>query len=147
MTSMLGKLVHSRNAFAQFARYVIIGSTVFCIDVGSFQLMVQSRTFLWIAVIVSYLLGVGVHFSLNRYWNFRAFERTFVQQARTYVIIAAGQLLTTLAIVEAGVHVANLSPLDAKVLAVFINVPLFFMAHRSMTFGPGIRGRLRGENR
>jgi putative flippase GtrA len=109
--------------------------------------MVQSRALLWVAVIVSYVLGVGVHFSLNKYWNFRDVQRTFVQQARTYVFVAAGQLITTLAIVEAGVHLARLSPLEAKILAVFINVPLFFLAHKHMTFGPGIRSTLRGVHR
>jgi putative flippase GtrA len=109
--------------------------------------MVQSRALLWAAVIVSYLLGVIVHFSLNKYWNFRDYQRTVVQQARTYALIAAGQLITTLAIVEAGVHLAKISPLESKILAVFINVPLFFFAHKHMTFGPGIRSRLRGVHR
>jgi putative flippase GtrA len=147
MNALFAKLMHSRTALAQFARYVIVGLTVFCIDVGSFQWMVESRTFLWVAVIVSYALGVVVHFSLNKYWNFRDYERTFVQQARTYLLITAAQLLTTLAIVEAGVHLVRLSPLEAKILAVFINVPFFFFAHKFMTFGPGIRNRLRGVHR
>lgn len=147
MTTVVGKLLHSRTSRAQFARYVLIGSTVFCVDVGSFQWMVQSRGLLWVAVIVSYVLGVVVHFSLNKYWNFRDYQRTVAQQARTYLFIAAGQLITTLAIVEAGVHFAMISPLESKILAVFINVPLFFLAHKHMTFGPGIRNTLRGVHR
>lgn len=147
MIDLLAKLVHSRTALAQFVRYIVVGSTVFCIDVGSFQLMVQSRALLWVAVIASYLLGVVVHFSLNKYWNFRDHQRTVAQQAGTYLFIAAGQLITTLAIVEAGVHLLGLSPLESKVLAVFINVPLFFFAHKNMTFGPGIRNTLRGVHR
>jgi len=144
VNGLFAKLLHSRTALAQFVRYVVIGSTVFCIDVGSFQWMVQSRAFLWVAVIVSYLLGVAVHFSLNKYWNFRDYQRTVVQQARTYALIAAGQMITTLGIVEAGVHLLKISPLESKILAVFINVPLFFFAHKHMTFGPGIRQTFKG---
>jgi putative flippase GtrA len=137
--SMLQRLIHSPAAVAQFARYLIIGSTVFLIDVGSFQLLVREHTLLVVAVVISYVLGISTHFALNRYWNFRVFERSMARQARTYLVIALAQLPITIAIVEAGVHYAKLPPLEAKVLAVLINVPLSFVAHKYLTFGAGIR--------
>ncbi len=144
MTSAFHRLIHSRAAVAQFARYLIIGSTVFCIDVGSFQILIRLRLLLVIAVTLSYLLGITTHFALNKYWNFRVFERSMVRQARTYFVIALAQLPITIAIVEAGVHLAKLSPLEAKILAVGINVPLSFVAHKYLTFGAGIRGTFKG---
>lgn len=144
MTSAIRRLVHSRTALAQFARYLIIGSTVFCIDVGSFQILIRFRALLVAAVTISYVIGVSTHFALNRYWNFRVFERSFGRQARTYIVIALAQLPITIAIVEAGVHIAKLSPLEAKVLAVAVNVPLSFLAHKYLTFGAGIRGTFKG---
>jgi putative flippase GtrA len=143
MISTFRRLVHSRAATAQFARYLIIGSTVFCIDVGSFQILVRLRMLLVAAVTISYLLGITTHFALNKYLNFRVFERSIGRQARTYLVIALSQLPITIAIVEAGVHIAKLSPLEAKVLAVGINVPLSFLAHKYLTFGAGIRGTLK----
>lgn len=137
--SLLARLIHSPTVAAQFVRYLIIGSTVFFIDVSSFQALVHERTPLIAAVVISYLLGISTHFALNKYWNFRVFERSMARQARTYLVIALAQLPLTIAIVEAGVHYANLTPLEAKILAILVNVPLSFIAHKYLTFGPGIR--------
>jgi len=144
MISTFNRLAHSRAAVAQFARYLIIGSTVFCIDVGSFQILIRLRVLLVAAVTISYVVGITTHFALNRYWNFRVFERSIGRQARTYIVIALAQLPIAIAIVEAGVHLAKLSPLEAKVLAVALNVPLSFLAHKYLTFGAGIRGTFKG---
>jgi putative flippase GtrA len=137
------RLIHSRSGRAQFARYLIIGTTVFVIDVGSFQALLRLRALLTVATALSYLLGISTHFTLNRYWNFRVFERSLGRQARTYFVIALSQLPVTIAIVEAGVHFGRLTPLEAKVLAVVLNVPLSFLAHKHLTFGPGIRSTFR----
>ncbi len=142
--SILQRLIHSPAAAAQFTRYLIIGSTVFLIDVGSFQLLVREHTLLIVAVVFSYGLGISTHFALNKYWNFRVFERSMARQARTYLVIALAQLPITIAIVEAGVHYAKLPPLDAKILAVVLNVPLSFVAHKYLTFGAGIRQTFKG---
>jgi putative flippase GtrA len=137
--SLLQRLIHSPSAAAQFVRYLIIGSTVFLIDVGSFQLLFRDHVLLIVAVIISYVLGISTHFALNKYWNFRVFERPMARQARTYLVVALSQLPITIAIVEAGVHYAKLPPIEAKILAILINVPLSFAAHKYLTFGPGIR--------
>jgi putative flippase GtrA len=134
------RLVYSRTGAAQFARYLVIGSTVFCIDVGSFQVFIRLGALLVVAVTLSYAIGITTHFTLNKYLNFRVFERSVAHQARTYFVIAIAQLPVTIAIVEAGVHLGKLTPLEAKILAVAINVPLSFLAHKYLTFGPGIRG-------
>jgi putative flippase GtrA len=139
MIPVVAKLIHSRTGLAQFARYLIIGSTVFLIDLGSFQLLVHEHMQLVAAVVVSYVLGISTHFALNKYWNFRVFERSTANQARTYLVIALAQLPIAVAIVEAGVHYAKLPPIDAKILAILLNVPLSFAAHKYLTFGRGIR--------
>ena len=140
MNSAFHRLIHSRTGLAQFARYLIIGSTVFCIDVGSFQILIRLGALLVVAVTLSYLIGITTHFTLNKYLNFRVFERSVAHQARTYFVIAIAQLPITIAIVEAGVHIAKLTPLEAKILAVAMNIPLSFLAHKYLTFGAGIRG-------
>lgn len=144
MNAALRRLVYSPSGRAQFARYLIIGGTVFVIDVGSFQGLMRLRLLLSVATALSYLLGISTHFALNRHWNFRVFDRALRHQARTYFAIALSQLPLTIAIVEAGVHFARLSPLEAKVAAVAINVPLSFVAHKYLTFGPGIRTTFKG---
>lgn len=143
MNTAFHRLVHSRSGGAQFARYLVIGSTVFLIDIGSFQLLVRLGALLAVATALSYMVGISSHFALNRYLNFRTFERSLGLQARTYFVIALAQLPVAIAIVEAGVHFGRLAPLEAKVVAVVMNVPLSFVAHKYLTFGGGIRKTFR----
>lgn len=138
------------NTVRHFVVYLIIGAVVFVIDAGSFQLLVLARLVLPAAATASYLAGVLVHFTLNRWLNFRNFERGLHAQARTYAAIVFFQYLLTLAIIEGGVHLVNLSPLAAKIIAVAVNIPIGFIAHRYVTFAGGIVARfrsLRGEHR
>ncbi len=148
--SFLRRLSDDRQTQLLFARYLLIGGFVFCLDIGSFQVFLKSGAFrafgpysLAVVTAASYLLAVATHFTLNRFLNFRNFERTIVQQARTYVVVAALCGAIQLAVVEGGVHILGLPPLVAKILAVAINVPIGFLGHRYLTFGHGIAGAIR----
>lgn len=136
-------MLADRRTRALFLRYVTIGGFVFCIDVGSFALFVRAGFLLPIATSLSFLLAVTAHFTLNRVWNFRNFERTIVQQARTYVVVGAFALLVQNAAVLAGVRLFGLPAVVAKVIGIAINVPLGFLGHRYLTFGAGITATLR----
>lgn len=147
MTGAFNKLLHSRTGLAQFARYAVIGSTVFCIDVGSFLVFIRLHVGLLEAVTMAYILGIVAHFVLNKFWNFRAFDRSTRRQAGTYLVLAGIQYFTTLAMVTAAVKLANVQPLEARILAALVNVPLSFLAHKYLTFGRGIVSALRGIRR
>lgn len=125
------------------ARYLAIGGFVFAIEIASFQAFVHAGFLLPVATSLSFLLAVSAHFTLNRFFNFRNFERTIVQQAGTYAVVAAFALFVQNAIVQVGVHVLTLSPLAAKVAGIAVNVPLGFLGHRYLTFGRGIGAALR----
>lgn len=125
----------------QFCIYLTIGAVVFAIDVGTFQLTVNAHLLLPIGATLSYLIAVATHFTLNRWLNFRNFERDVYAQARTYAAIVFIQYILTLAIIEAGVHLINLSPLAAKIVAIAVNIPVGFIAHRNLTFAGGIGAR------
>lgn len=84
-----------------------------------------------------------VHFSLNKYVNFRAHDRAIHLQAGTYVVVAAFNMLLALLIVETLVVRLGLVPIVAKVLSVIMLMPFTFAAHRFLTFGPGIAARIR----
>lgn len=136
----------------QLLRYLAIGGIVFVIDVGSFRLLIVAGVFLAIATTLSFTLAVCVHFTLNKYLNFRVHDRSVQAQASTYVVVAAVAWLVTLAIVEIGVRLGGLPPLASKLVAVAVNIPVGFFGHRYLTFGPGIvrtlqRALARGENR
>ena len=97
----------------------------------------------WSATALSYLLAVATHFTLNRFLNFRNFERSMLQQVRTYIVIAAACLGIQEAVVIGCVQLAHLPPLLAKVAGVLINIPIGFFGHRYLTFGGGIAGAIR----
>ena len=141
--SLLRRLRDDRRTQVLFARYLAIGAFVFCVDAGSFQIFVRAGLLLPVATTTSFLLAIAAHFTLNRFLNFRNFERTIVEQARTYVMVAAAALLIQNVAVLVGVYAFHLMPLVAKVVGIAINVPIGFLGHRYLTFGDGIAGTLR----
>jgi putative flippase GtrA len=80
---------------------------------------------------------------LNRYANFRRFERGIHDQARTFLAIIFFQWLVTLAVVSLLVHYGS-PVLPARLVAVALNLPVGFLANRYLTFGVGIIPRMRG---
>jgi putative flippase GtrA len=104
---------------------------------------VRAGFLLPIATSASFLLAIMTHFTLNRFLNFRNFERTIVDQARTYVVVASVALVIQNAAVLTGVYLFHLVPLLAKIIGIAINLPIGFVGHRYLTFGHGIVGTLR----
>jgi putative flippase GtrA len=126
----------------QLARYVSIGLLVTALDVGSFALFLRARWPLMLAVTASYGLGVAIHFSLNKYANFRAHDRPVRRQAINYAVVAVTCWVTTAAIVKLAVGF-GIAPLPAKLIAIACNVPFGFLGHRNLSFGRGITATLR----
>ncbi len=143
LLALLRRLRDDRRTQLLFIRYVAIGGFVFCIDVGTFALFARAGFWLPVATSTSYLIAICSHFTLNRFFNFRNFERTILQQAGTYVVVAAFALLIQNAAVLVGVHLFGLPPLLAKVAGIAVNVPLGFLGHRYLTFGAGIAATVR----
>jgi putative flippase GtrA len=125
-----------------FLRYLAAGAVVFVIDVGLFASFVRLGFALWLGTSIAFTVAAVAHFILNKYLTFRAFDRTIVKQARTYLILQIPSLLLTAAIVEGCTIVLHFAPLVSKVISIAVNVPLGFLGHRYLTFGGGIRAML-----
>jgi putative flippase GtrA len=148
LPSLLLRLWRDKQSQALMARYLVIGGLVFCLDVGSFKLLLLAFHYrpstsgsllaLAVATVCSYCIAVSAHFTLNRAFNFRSFDRTFVQQARTYLVIVFLSALLTVGIVQFGVRMFGVDPVLAKIFAIALNVPVGFFGHRYLTFGAGI---------
>lgn len=134
---LVHRLLAERTWPYQLARYCSIGGFTFLVDFSSFALMLHAHWPLTLVATLSYGLGTVVHFSCNKYLNFRAHDRPVRQQVVTYAIVVVFCWLTTVAIVD-GMVALGLQPLVAKVIAVAVNVPIGFLGHRHLTFGPGI---------
>jgi putative flippase GtrA len=121
--------------------YLAIGGTVFVVDLSVFQLCVGRHLFLPLASTIAYFTGTTTHFLLNRYANFRRFDRAIHDQARTFAFLIFVQWLLTLAIISALVA-HGIVPVLARISATAINLPFGFVANRYLTFGVGIVPRL-----
>lgn len=121
------------------ALYAAIGSFVFVLDTGSFQLLMNAHVTLAVAATFAYVFGVCAHFTLNRTLNFRNFERSLQGQLSTYLVIVACCYCISLGVIEAGFRLLHLTPLAAKVLSVAVNIPIGYVGHRYLTFSGGIR--------
>jgi putative flippase GtrA len=134
---MLTTELLTRRNLRFFTAYVAIGGAVFCVDVGLFALLVREGRPPLLANVLAFGIASAFHFTLNRNWNFRNFDRPVAAQARTYgaVVVLAFSVSNAMLIVG---HALGLSPLAAKLSGNVLNLPLGFLAHRYLTFDRGI---------
>lgn|GEM_PF-1110157 len=121
----------------QLVRYLFIGGISAGADVGVFLLLLAVHVPVLIVATVSYGCGLAVHFTLNKYVNFRAHDRPIHHQASTYAAVAFTCWLTTLVIVKAAIFF-GFSPVVGKLVAIVVGAPIGFFGHRHFTFGRGL---------
>jgi putative flippase GtrA len=132
-----------RSTLRLFTTYVAIGGTTFLFYITVFTLLEHARVGLTIAATIAYFCGTALHFTLNRWTNFRRFDRAVHDQARTFLVVIFLQWLITLAVVSL-LTARGVSPSAAAVVAVIVNLPGGFIANRYLTFGVGIIPRVLG---
>lgn len=136
-------MLASRQNLRQFVVYVVIGAIGVGVDLGCFVALLRIHTALAIAVSLAFLASVVVHFTLNKYLNFRNFDRPLLHQARTYLLVATFVWLFTLGWVEFFVRFFGIGALLAKISVMPLNVIIGYVATRYLTFGPGIGASMR----
>lgn len=130
-----------------FAGYVVIGVVGVALYFILLWCFVRLGFFPLAAFTLSYVIAITVQFFLNKYLNFRSFERAIHQQAGTYVAIAIINYAIMIAVEEFGLHVLHMSPLMSYALSIPVNLPVSYLAHRFLTFGPGIIGAFRNRRK
>jgi putative flippase GtrA len=131
------RMPFDRTTMGLFGRYVAIGAAVFLVDVGTFQFLLGRGWNSVASVALSYAAGAVAHFLLNKYQNFRNFDRSGRRQVGTYIVLISLQWLLTIAIVSACAQF-GIAPIVARMTAILVNLPVGFVAHRYLTFGQGI---------
>jgi putative flippase GtrA len=122
-----------------FMAYVIIGVLTQIVDLAFFSLLAWHRVPVELASTFSISVATSLHFTLNKYANFRNYDRHVGAQLRTYLALAAVSFCLQIAIVSVLTRFLHFSPLIAKVVTNGSNFPLNYLAHRYLTFGAGIR--------
>lgn len=141
MTSLPNPPQPERSTLRLFVNYVAIGGTTFVFYLSLFTLLERAAVPLPIAATIAYFCGTALHFTLNRWTNFRRFDRAVHDQARTFGVVIFLQWLVTLAVVTL-LTGRGISPTFAAVAAVVVNLPGGFIANRYLTFGIGILPRV-----
>lgn len=124
-------------------RYIGIGSLVFILYVGIFQLLIMAQVYRPLATTSAYVLSVSTHFFLNKFLNFRNFERSIAHQLKSYVVVVIFCWLVTVLVIEACVRGLGLAPWLAQLVAVAVNIPTGFLGNYYLIFGGGIKALLR----
>ncbi len=137
--------VNSPHTLGLFLNYIWIGIVGEAILFGAFALLLAAGMERIAALAVSYAVAVSAQFVFNKYCNFRAFDRTFMQQAGTYVVITGVVYLVSVAVLEMSARLFRLSPIVGLLLTIPICLPIGYLGNRYLTFGPGIL--LRGLER
>jgi len=140
---LASKLTVHKETLRSLIRYLGIGGFVFLLDIATFQLSIKAGIYRPLATTIAYVLAVTAHFLLNKFFNFRNFDRSTARQLRTYLVVVIFSWLVTLLVIEVSVRWLGWLPLWAKILAIVINIPVGFLANRYLTFGAGIGATLR----
>jgi putative flippase GtrA len=134
----LTQLARSSETRRTFIGYLIVGVTGVALYVVLLQAFVHVGTPPFAAFTLSYVLAGSSQFLMNKYWNFRAFDRAIHHQFSTYAVIVAVNYAIMIAVEEFGMHVLHMTPLWAYVLSIPFNLPIGYITNRFLTFGPGI---------
>jgi len=133
------RIVFATGSQRAFVAYVIIGVLTQIVDLVFFSVLAWHRVPVELASTFSISVATALHFTLNKYANFRNYDRHVGAQLRTYLALAAVSLCLQIAIVSVLTRFLHVSPLIAKVVTNGSNFPLNYLAHRYLTFGAGIR--------
>ena len=128
--------IRSRETVRTFLLYVFIGVFGVLLYMGLLWCFVRAGVPPIPAFTLSYVIAVSVTFLLNRYLNFKSFERAIHKQAGVYVIIGILNYLIMIAVEAIGIGPLRLSPMMAYILSIPVNLPVAYFAHRFLTFGP-----------
>lgn len=137
MVALLKRSASGTSNFEYLIRYATIGAAAVAVDVTVFQALVMSRVFLPLTTTIAFFLAALVHFALNKAWTFRVRKVTNTRQVATYLAVLLTSFIVTQVVIEASVFLLHLVPVEAKVLAIFVQLPVSFFGHRYFTFRDG----------
>ena len=126
-----------------FSRYIGIGGLVFILYIGVFQLLIIGHIYRPLATTIAYVLAVTCQFILNKFLNFKNFERSTARQLKTYIVVVTFCWFVTVLVIEACVRWLRVPPVGGQLIAIAVNIPLGFVGNVYLTFGGGIRATLR----
>jgi len=137
MVSLLKRSTSGTGNPEYFVRYVTIGAIVVAVDLAVFQALIFAHVYLPVTTATAFVAASIVHFTMNKLWTFRVKGAPRPYQIGAYVTVLLASFLVTQLVVEVAVLGFHLVPIGAKVLALFVQLPVSFFGHRYFTFRHG----------
>jgi len=102
---------------ARFLRFFVVGGVGFIVQIGSLALLknVLRPSF---AFSVAFVLSVGSHYSLNRFWALRSVRSDSTRQFLEYLATVGVSYLINISVFKFCLHVLGLGVVESGVLAV-----------------------------
>ena len=135
--------MQTQETLRTFAGYVCVGIAGVALYMGLLWCFDRAGLIPFAAFTLSYIIAVSAQFLMNKYLNFRAFDRAIHHQASTYIVVTAVNYVLMIAVEELGIHLLHVDTLMAYALSIPVNLPIGYLANRFLTFGPGITESLR----
>ncbi len=137
LRALLAFFSTSTHWFATLVRYGSVGGITLCFDLTAYWIALAAHVSAVTSAMIGGVFATLVHFVLSKFFTFQNSERRYAQQVIIYLVLGAIWWSVTLGIISTGVHY-GLNPLIAKLIAIAINFPFGFLAHRYITFGDGV---------
>jgi len=119
-----------------FFGYVMIASIATVLDIVLlFTLTEYLHIWYFLSAFISYSTGMGINFSLNKYFNFKNKSLDILPQFGIFVTVALIGLGLNQLIIYSLVEFAGLWYMLAKLISICIVVSWSFYGHKRFTFG------------
>jgi putative flippase GtrA len=119
----------------QFVRYIFVGGVATVVDWGTFYILnVLLRTHYQVSLVIAWLLGVLVHYTLNRLFAFRSKAKQVFKQIATHITISILSLGMSSLFMYILVELVSLFPMYARILITAIMIIFNYFMHRLFTF-------------
>ena len=116
-------------------KYFFIGGLATITDWAIFYVLANMLSLHYlIALLISYPLGLAVHYTLNKKHTFKSTSKKITAQIFVYLIVAAVSLALSSALMYLFVTVLGLYNMLGRVFTTFIVTCLNYIMHSQLTF-------------
>lgn len=106
----------NRVTQVRFLRFLVAGSTVMAVQVGSFWLF-EKWWSVSLAFFFAYVLALVVHYSLNRFWALPSSRTDALRQGGEYLLAAVGSFALNYLLFHLGLKAFGWPPVVATLIA------------------------------
>jgi len=130
----LRHVLSSQHHFGQMARFAIVGSTGYVVNLVVYTLTLNgAHAHYLLSAVFAFLVAFGVNFLANRHWTFAAAGARASPQAGRFLIVSLAALALNLVLLKLLAGFMDSKTL-AQACAVALVAPFSFLANRFWTF-------------